>query len=436
MSERRTGQPGLFEELHWRGLVHQVTDAEALPRLLDQDRLTGYIGFDPSADSLHVGHLQQVFLLRRLQQAGHQAIALIGGGTGMIGDPSFKSDERRLLDVGTIEANRAAVRAQLSRLVEPAPAAPGTGGVVLADNLDWLAGAGLLEFLRDVGKAFSVNEMVRKDSVRARLEGREQGLSFTEFSYMLLQAWDFVQLFDRYGCRLQMGGSDQWGNIIEGVDLIRRMRRAQAFGLTSPLVLKADGSKFGKTESATVWLASERTSPYSFFQFWLRSADSDVGSYLRRFTWLERDRIAELEELTANAPERREAQRALATEVTTIVHGADHATAAERAAEVLFTEDVAGLDAATLASALADAPTTELPGSELSGGVSLVDALVRCGLASSNGAARRDLAGGGISVNGRRATVERQLGPDDVLAGGFVIVRKGRANQHVLRIRR
>ncbi|MGH9114959.1 MAG: tyrosine--tRNA ligase [Acidimicrobiales bacterium] len=420
--------PSLLDDLRWRGLLHQMTDQDALPARLDGGRLTAYIGFDPSADSLHVGHLQQVCLLRRLQDHGHRPIALVGGGTGMIGDPSGKSEERNLLSAADLEANTAGIAAQLARFWDFGS----EGGAILADNAEWLAGAGLLEFLRDVGKHFSVNEMVRKDSVRARLEGREEGLSFTEFSYTLLQAWDFVQLHDRYRCELQLGGSDQWGNIVEGVDLIRRLRGAQAFGMTSPLVTKADGSKFGKTEAGSVWLSEARTSPYDFYQFWLRTADAEVGPYLRRFTFLTRDKIEELDAATAARPERREAQRRLAAEMTSMVHGSDEAARAERAAAVLFTEGVAGLDAATLGGALADAPTTRVTPGDLEEGLPLVEVLVRTGLAGSRANARQLLAQGSIHVNGRRAAPDASIGPDEALHGRWVVVRRGKATQHVL----
>ncbi len=423
--------PALFADLSWRGLVHQLTDPDALPKLLDEDRLVAYAGFDPTADSLHVGHFQLVCVLRRLQLGGHRPIALVGGGTGMIGDPSGKSDERALLSREQVTANVAGIRAQLERFLEFGP-----DGAILADNAEWLATVPLLDFLRDVGKRFSVNEMVRKESVRARLDGREQGLSFTEFSYMLLQSWDFVELFDRHHCRLQLGGSDQWGNITEGVDLIRRMRSAQAFGLTSPLVVKADGSKFGKTESGTVWLDPARTSPYQFFQYWLRSADDETGGFLRRFTFLSHDRIEELERETAAHPERREAQRTLARELTTMVHGETEAAGAERAAAVLFTDEIATLDLPALSSALADAPTTEVDADELHGRLTLVDGLAQSGLAASKGEARRLVAQGAVSVNGRRETRDRPLGPEDALHGRFVVLRRGKAAQHVLALRR
>ena len=420
--------PAFYEDLRWRGLIHQITDQETLPARLDAGGLVAYIGFDPTADSLHVGHLQQMCLLRRFQAAGHRPIALVGGGTGMVGDPSGKSEERNLLDVEVLDANAAAIAAQAARFID-------TGrGAILADNAEWLGSALLLDFLRDVGKLFSVNEMIRKDSVRARLDEREESLSFTEFSYMLLQAWDFVQLHDRYGCELQLGGSDQWGNITEGVDLIRRLRGGQAFGITSPLITKADGSKFGKTEGGNVWLAPERTSPYAFYQFWLRTADADSGPYLRRLTFLSRERIEELEKATADRPERREAQRALAHELTVLVHGESEARRAEEASAVLFTEKIAELDAATLEPALADAPTTPVARQSLEPGLGIVDALTLTGLASSKRDARTLLDQGSVYVNNQRAGADRTLTLADALHGRWIVLRKGRGNQHVLRV--
>jgi tyrosyl-tRNA synthetase len=423
--------PSLFDDLRWRGLVHQLTEHDALPARLDGDRLTVYIGFDPTAASLHVGHLQQLCLLRRFGAAGHRPIALVGGGTGMIGDPSGKSEERNLLSTGQLDANRAAIRAQIARFL----AAEADRDLIVVDNAEWLGATGLLEFLRDVGKLFSVNEMVRKDSVRARLDGREQTLSFTEFSYMLLQAWDFLQLFDRYHCELQLGGSDQWGNITEGIDLIRRRRGAPAYGLTSPLVTRADGSKFGKSESGNVWLDPARTSPYAFFQFWLRTADTEIGSYLRRFTFLARPRIAELDEATATHPERRQAQRALAFEVTALVHGADEARRAEAAAAVLFSAEIASLDPDTLESALADAPTSTVSRSELDGALSVLEALVRSGLATSRANARQLLAQGSVYVNGKKVAEDRPLQAGDALQGRWVVLRRGGSSQHVLAVK-
>lgn len=418
----------LYAELTWRGLVAQVTDDE-LPGLLGRERFSAYIGFDPSAASLHVGHLQQMCTLRRVQEAGHRPIALVGGGTGMIGDPSGKSDERVLLGRDELAANREGLRGQLERFLDFS-----ADRAVLADNYDWLGSTGLLEFLRDVGKHFSVNEMVRKDSVRSRLEGREQGLSYTEFSYMLLQSWDFVVLHDRYGCRLQLGGTDQWGNITEGVDLLRRLRSVHGFGLTSPLVTKADGSKFGKTGTGTVWLDPARTSPYAFFQFWLGTADAEVGDYLRRFSFLDRAEIEALDRATAEHPERREAQRALARELTTMVHGADETRRAEAAAAALFTSDIAALDAASLEAALADAPSTQVPAGTIDAGLPIVDAFVTAGLVGGRGAARRALASGSLYVNNLRETAERDLTVADALHGRFVVLRFGKRSQHVLAV--
>jgi tyrosyl-tRNA synthetase len=419
----------LFADLQWRGLVHQLTDP-ALVKLLDNDALTLYIGFDPTADSLHVGSLLQLCNLRRMQEAGHRPIALVGGGTGLIGDPSGKEDERVLPDAGRLEVNREAIRRQVERFLDFEG-----GGALLLDNADWLRAYPLTDFLRDVGKHFSINEMIRKESVRTRLEGREQGISFTEFSYMLLQAYDFLHLYDKHGCRLQLGGSDQWGNITEGVDLIRRLRGAQAYGLTSPLIVKADGTKFGKTETGTVWLDAARTSPYQFFQYWVRTDDREVGLFLRYFTWLPHERIEELDQETLVRPERREAQRVLARSVTALVHGQAEAAAAERAAAVLFTEDIAGLDERTLLEVFADAPSSTRPGSDLEGqGLALVDALVDAGLATSKSAARTLIRQRGASVNNRVVEdEERRLRTDDLLCGRYLVLRRGRRDHHLVR---
>ncbi|HEX9969218.1 MAG TPA: tyrosine--tRNA ligase [Acidimicrobiales bacterium] len=408
---------GLYDELQWRGLVHQVTDPE-LPKILDNDSLTVYIGFDPTADSLHVGHLLQMCTLRRLQQAGHRPISLAGGGTGMIGDPGGRSEERNLLTREQLLANLEAIRGQLGRFLDF------EAGAQLLDNGAWLWELGLLDFLRDIGKHFTVNQMVAKESVKARLEEREHGISFTEFSYMLLQAYDFLRLFDDHGCRLQMGGSDQWGNITMGVDLIRKLRGEQAYGLTSPLVLKADGTKFGKTASGAVWLDRDKTSPYAFYQYFVRTEDAVVGQYLRFFTWLSRDEIEALDEATAAAPERREAQRVLAREVTALVHGDDEAAKAERAAAVLFTDEVASLDEQTLLDVFADAPTTTA-----AVGVSLVDVLVDAGLSKSKGEARRALQQRGVYVNGVQQSEDRPLTAGDTLHGRFLVVRRGKREQ-------
>jgi tyrosyl-tRNA synthetase len=418
----------LFEDLRWRGLIHQMTDPE-LAKLLDHETLTVYVGFDPTAPSLGLGNLLQLCTLRRLQQAGHRPIALAGGGTGMIGDPGGKAEERSLLSAEELEANVAGIRAQLERFLDF------DAGALLLDNAEWLWPLGLLEFLRDVGKHVTVNTMVARESVRARLEEREHGISFTEFTYMLLQAYDFLHLFDAHGCRLQVGGSDQWGNIVTGVDLIRRLRREQAYGLTTPLVLKADGTKFGKTEAGNVWLDPDRTSPYQLFQVLLRTEDAVVGQYLRYFTWLDHERIEELEAATAAHPEQRRAQRALAREVTALVHGPEEAAKAESAASVLFSEDVVHLDERTLLEVFADAPSTTLSRSALDGdGLALVDALVQTGLAPSKSAARHTIEQGGAYVNNRRdGHVERRLTPGELVHGRYLLLRKGKRYHHLLR---
>jgi tyrosyl-tRNA synthetase len=397
----------LSEELRWRGLVHQATDDDVF-KLLDEGSLTAYIGFDPTADSLHVGSLLQLCNLRRLQQHGHRPIALAGGGTGMIGDPGGKSEERNLLTRDLLDRNLAAIRAQLARFLDFED-----GRALLVNNGDWLWQVGLLDFLRDIGKHFTVNQMVAKESVRSRFEGRDQGISFTEFSYMLLQAYDFLMLFDQQGCTLQLGGSDQWGNITMGVDLIRRLRGENAYGLTSPLVLKADGTKFGKTEAGTVWLDAERTPPFELYQFLFHTEDAVVGQYLRFFTWLSREEIEALDTAVQERPEQREAQRALAYSVTELVHGRDAADAAVQQSEALF----GGGTAADPADAV-----------DLDAGTTLVDALVATGLCPSKSDARRQLEQGGIYLDD-----ERQ-GEDGLLPVGEHLLRRGRKHRAAVRV--
>jgi tyrosyl-tRNA synthetase len=415
----------LSSELTWRGLVHQVTDDGLLARL-DRDALTAYIGFDPTADSLHLGNLLMICNLRRLQEAGHTVIALAGGGTGMVGDPGGRSEERSLLSREQLEHNLGRIEVQLGGFLDLSP-----GRGLLVDNGGWLWSIGLLEFLRDVGKHFTVNQMVAKESVKSRLDRAEAGISYTEFSYMLLQAFDFLQLYERHGCTLQAGGSDQWGNITMGVDLVRRAAGATAYGLTSPLVTKADGTKYGKSVEGAIWLDRDKTSPYAMWQFLFNAEDAKVGQYLRFFTWRTEEEVLELDRLTAEARRRREAQRALANDVTALVHGPEQAARAERAAAALFTPDVASLDEATLAAGVADAPTLDLPPS----GLTVVDALVGSRLAASRGAARQLVEQGGVSVNGVKVSptdAERLLTREDALHGRFVLLRKGR-EQVVLR---
>ena len=421
----------LMAELEWRGMVHQVTDPELGTRLATE-RFVAYAGFDATADSLHVGHLVGVVGLQRLQRAGHRPLALVGGGTTLIGDPSGKEAERPLLSAEEIEANVAGIRRQVERFVDLG-GGPDDGALV--NNADWLCRLSLTEFLRDVGKHFTVNSMIAKESVRARLTEREQGISYTEFSYMLLQAYDFLHLHDTFGCRLQLGGSDQWGNITTGIELVRRVRGAQVYGVTWPLVTKADGTKFGKTESGAVWLDPARTSPYQFFQFWVRADDRDVIRYLKLLSSLGPDEIGELEAEVTEHPERRRGQQALAYDLTAAVHGEAAADAARQAADVLFGGELADLDEATLLDVFSEAPSTTLPRDELTdGGVPLVDLLARTAVVPSRSAARAAVEAGGAYVNNRRETdLDRRIGEGDLVAGAYVVLRRGKRSYHLVR---
>ncbi|MFW6068304.1 MAG: tyrosine--tRNA ligase [Chloroflexota bacterium] len=421
----------LFDELAWRGLIYDSTDG--LRELLRDQKVTMYNGFDPTASSLHVGSLVPMIQLARFQRFGHTPIAIAGGGTGMVGDPSGKSEERVLMSDDEIEANLAGIRTQLSSIldfdVRSNPAR-------VINNADWLRSISLMDFLRDVGKHFSVNYMTAKDSVKSRLE-REEGISFTEFSYMLLQAYDYLVLHDRFDCRLQAGGSDQWGNIVAGIELVRRMRGKQAHGLVYPLITKPDGSKFGKTaEGTSVWLDPKRTSPYRFYQFWLNTDDANVINYLKYFTFMERQEIAELTSALHERPERREAQRALAREMTSMIHGETALQRAELASEVLFGGEIEGLDADDIADIFSDVPSSEIPRSALEdGGEPLADLLKKSGLSSSKGQARRDIKGGGIYLNNVRvAEHDRAAQLDDAIEGRFIVLRKGRKKYHLVRV--
>ena len=422
--------PGdVFDELKWRGLVHQVTD-DALGKKLAGERFTVYHGIDMTADSLHVGSLVGVLVLRRFQEHGHRPVVLLGAGTTRIGDPSGKRAERPLLSLEQIAAHTAGVRAQLERLLLPEPAP------VIVDNTDWLAPLPLLDFLRDVGKHFTVNAMLAKESVKARFAEADVGISFTEFSYMLLQAYDYLHLFDTEQCRLQVGGSDQWGNITAGIELIRKKRSQEAYGLTWPLITKADGAKFGKSEAGNVWLDPARTSPYEFFQFWLNTDDRDVGAYLRTFTRLDEAEITGLERSLGASAGDRAAHRRLAHEVTALIHGEPAASAAAKAAAALFGGDLRDLDEATLAQVFADAPSSELARARLEAGVPLVDLLAESGLAASKSAARQGMSQGGVSLNGRReGDLDRRVGPEDLLAGGFLVLKRGKRSYHVVHVR-
>ena len=420
--------PTLSEDLVFRGLIHQVTDP-ALPSRLDAGGLTVYIGFDPTADSLQLGSLLQLCTLRRFQLAGHRPIALAGGATGLIGDPGGKTEERAMLTREVLDAYLDGIRPQLGKFLDLSSA-------LILDNSAWLSSITAIEFLRDVGKHFTVNQMVAKDSVRSRFERPDQGISYTEFSYMLLQAYDFLRLHLDHGCDLQVGGSDQWGNITMGIDLIRKVCQDEVWGLTTPLVLKADGTKFGKTETGTVWLDPDRTSPYAMYQFLFNSPDDVVGSYLRYFTFLSHEEIEALDAETADHPERRAAQRTLARSVVGLVHGDDEVKKAEAAADALFTDEIAELTEEMLLAATEDAPTTERPRAELADGLSLVEALSDAELVASRSEARRTIEGGGVYVNNQRQTdLERQLGTPDLLHDRYILLRKGKREVHVLRFK-
>lgn len=421
-----------FDEFTWRGLVH--TASNGLPSHLATGPVTAYIGFDPSAPSLHVGSLLPILALARIQRLGHSPIAVVGGGTGLIGDPSGKTQERMLLDKETAHRNMLAIREQLGRFLDFEVR---TNPARLIDNADWLCPVPLIDFLRDIGKFFSVGALLSKESVRLRMDS-ETGISFTEFSYSLLQAYDFLVLYDRYGCTLQMGGSDQWGNITLGIDLIRRLRGAEAHGLVFPLITTASGTKFGKTEAGAVWLSPALTSPFRFYQFWLNTDDRDVVAYLKYFTWLDADEIADLAASLAEHPERRQAQRALAREVTRVVHGDSGLEAAERATAVLFGADPRDLGATTILDVFSDVPSTEVPASSLEApGLPLIDLLVTCGIATSRGDARRVIQGGGVYLNNERVSDPAlAVTLDRSVEGRVLVLRKGQKGHHLVKVLR
>ena len=417
----------VFEEFEWRGLIYDAS--EGLKEALAGQKITGYIGFDPTAPSLHVGSLLPIMGLVRLQQYGHTPVALVGGGTGMIGDPSGKTEERQLLSKEQIEYNLEGIRAQLSRFLD---FEAGTNKALLVNNADWLVSVSMVDFLRDVGKHFTVNYMLAKESVKRRYE---EGISFTEFSYMLLQAYDFLVLHDRYGCTLQMGGSDQWGNIVAGIELIRKLRGTRCYALVSPLVTTSAGIKFGKTEAGSVWLDANLTSPYRFYQFWFNTDDRDVVKYLKFFTMLNRQEIAALEALTASAPEKREAQKRLAEEVTLMVHGEYNLRKAIQASQVLFGGEIADLSASEVLDIFADVPSSDIPRASFAGdGMPLVDLVIACGFAPSKGAARRLIEAGGIYVNNRRvADVQATIDLSALIEGQYLVLRKGAREYHLVR---
>jgi tyrosyl-tRNA synthetase len=420
----------VFEEFKWRGMLYGAS--EGLEEALTNQSITGYIGFDPTAASLHVGSLLPIMGLVRLQQHGHTPIALVGGGTGMIGDPSGKTQERQLLSKEQIEYNLEGIKAQLSLFLDFETK---TNRAMLINNADWLAPVRMVDFLRDVGKHFTVNYMLAKESVKRRFEEGD-GISFTEFSYMLLQSYDFLVLYDRFGCTLQIGGSDQWGNIVAGTELIRKMRGVKGYGLVFPLVATSAGIKFGKTEAGSVWLDPNLTSPYRFYQFWINTDDSDVVKYLKFFTMLDQQAIAELEHAVAVSPEKREAQKRLAQEVTLTVHGESNLRKAVQASRVLFGGEIADLSASDVLDIFAEVPSSTIPRDTFAGdGISLVDLVIACGFATSNGAARRLIEAGGIYVNNRRVSdIQATIGLSALIEGQYLVLRKGSREYHLVRV--
>ncbi len=421
----------IFAELQWRGLVYQTTADDSMSGWLNKESRTVYSGFDPTADSLHVGSLLPLLTLRRFQQAGHRPIALTGGATGMIGDPSGKSAERTLLGEDQLQANLAGIRTQMELLLD---FDCGTTTAVLVNNNDWIGKFSYIEFLRDVGKNFSVNVMMGKDSVKSRLEG-DAGLSYTEFSYMLLQAYDFVHLKQQFGCELQIGGSDQWGNITAGIDLARRMDGSQVFGMTCPLLTKADGTKMGKTESGTIWLSAERTSPYQFYQYWINVADEDAGKCLRFLSEHSEDEIKQLDDSRRDNPGSRESQKQLAASLTRLIHGDDGLSRAEHATQVFFGAEIDKLQDQELLQIFADVPSKSLPFDSLGdGSLSMADALVNSGLVSSKGEARRAVGEGGVYLNNRRCDdFGLVLSREHLASESTIVLRRGKKKYALLR---
>jgi len=420
----------ILEELNWRGLVADCTDTAELTKKITAP-ITLYCGFDPTADSLHVGNLVPLLALRRFQLLGHHPIAVAGGATGSIGDPSGRTAERQLLTREILDHNIASVKVQLAKLLDfetkqnPAQ---------LVDNASWTAGISFLDFLRDIGKHFSVNQMVAKESVRSRMEDRDAGISYTEFSYMLLQAFDFMVLHRDHNCELQIGGSDQWGNITAGMDLTRKKLGKHVFGLTLPLITNTDGSKFGKTAAGAIWLDPKRTSVYKFYQFWINTADADVIRYLKYFTFLTAEEITALEAKHTANPGAREAHRALAKAATDLIHGA-HATAeAVRASEILFGGELSGISETTFNDIVGEVPTKEIEKAKLDGaGIPLAELLVHTGLCPSKGQARKDIEGGGVNINNvREASAVRAVTSADLLFGRHILLRKGKKNYVVV----
>jgi tyrosyl-tRNA synthetase len=412
----------LISDLQARGLIAQLTDGDALEKRLAEKSITLYCGFDPTADSLHIGSLVPILVLKRFQEAGHKPIALVGGATGMIGDPSFKATERKLNTLDIIDSWVGKIRKQ----VEPFLSFEGSNAAIMANNHDWFGKMDVLTFLRDIGKHFSVNAMIKKEAVQQRINRDDSGISFTEFTYSLLQGYDFVELNKQHGCELQIGGSDQWGNITAGTDLTRRMNQQQVFGLTMPLVTKSDGTKFGKTESGTIWLDAKKTSPYKFYQFWLTTADADVYKFLRYFTFLSTTEIDAIEAADKEAAGKPEGQRILAEQVTTLVHGSDAVVAAQRISQSLFSEDQNSLTEDDFEQlALDGLPHIEISKEQ----TGLLDALVAGELATSKSQARGFIESGAVIINGAKITdVAYSLSDADRRYGNYTLLRRGKKN--------
>jgi len=427
-------------ELQWRGLIAQTTGEAELRAHLASGTRRGYAGFDPTSDSLTIGNMVPMMMLAHFQRAGHIPVVVGGGGTGLIGDPSGKTAERQLLSREKVEHNVSSQRRIFEKLID----FKGPRAGLMLNNADWLCAISYLEALRDIGKYFSVNAMIQKESVRERLNNRDQGISYTEFSYMILQAYDFQHLHEKHAVTLQLGGSDQWGNITAGCDLIRKAHAANApaegspapdtHGITTPLITKSDGTKFGKTESGAIWMTPERTSPYAFYQFWLNADDADVEKYLKTFTFLPRERVEELMTLHKANPGIREPQRALARSVTELLHGKSEVDHAEAAAKALFSGEIAGLPEKTLTELFASVPASEHAKAQLEGdGVPLLDLLVTTGLAASKREAKEFLTGGSVAINGRKAGPEDRARTTDLLHGSIIALRRGKKNWHVTR---
>lgn len=418
------------EELRWRGMLQDIMPGTE--ELLEKEMVTGYVGFDPTADSLHVGSMIPILLLMHLQKAGHRPIALVGGATGMVGDPSGKSDERNLLDEETLNKNVAGVRGQLERFLD---FDCGENSAVMTNNYDWMKNFSFIEFIRDVGKHLTVNYMSAKDSVKKRIE---TGISFTEFSYQLLQGNDFLHLYNEMGCKLQMGGSDQWGNITTGTELIRRKSGGEGFAFTCPLMTKADGGKFGKTESGTIWLDPARTSPFEFYQFWFNASDSDAGKYIRTFTFISKEEIEALEVEHAEAPHLRVLQKRLAAEITVMVHSQEALDSALRTTEILFNknstlDDLKKLSNQEIMDGFAGVPQATISKADVSAGLSIVDALSeKSGFLASKGEAKRELKGNSISVNKAKVGDDYVITSEDLINDTVVILGKGKRNNYIL----